>query len=120
MRQSTKVILYILLIVTGWAVGQYPYIPSFQIGFLNHVQPDITVLDKCVSITLLSFSIALFFVFWHRLWLMLIMLFITWGFFNNTVDELSNKASIFSTSEKVSLLFALLTTSILIWKHRQK
>ncbi len=120
MKQSTKVVLYLILILTGYLVGQFPYIPSFELGFIKYEQASIETLDKCVSITLLTFSIALFFVFWERLWLMLIMLFITWGFINNTVDEFANKATTFSTSEKISLLFALLTTSYLIWKHRQK
>jgi len=120
MKQKTKIILYLLLIVTGWAVGQYPYVPSFKIWFISHVQPNITVVDKCVSVTLLCFSLALFFVFWKHFWGMLIMLFFTWGFFNNAVDEFTNRASIFTSNEKLSLLFALLTTSILIWKRHRK
>lgn len=120
MTQTQKTIGYLLLIVIGWAVGEYPYIPTFQLGFISHIQPDIEVLDKCISITLLAFSLGLFFALWHNLWLMIVMLFITWGMFNNAVDEWTNQAELFGTTEKISLLFALLTTSILIWKHRQK
>jgi len=120
MSIRTKIILYATILIIGYAVGEYPRIPSFQLGFITHTQPDITVVDKCVSITLLAFSLVLFFVFWNRFWLMLIMLLFTWGFMGNALDEFTNQASIFSLNEKISLLLALLTTSILIWKHRQK
>jgi len=120
MSQTQKTIAYLLLILTGWSVGQYPYIPSFQLGFFSHIQPDIDVLDKCISITLLAFSLGLFFALWHNFWLMLIMSFISWGMFNNAVDEWTNQNEIFGITEKISLLFALLTTSILIWKRHKK
>jgi hypothetical protein len=120
MSSTTKIILYVILICVGWGVGEYPHIPSFSTSFYNHIQPDITVVDKCVSITLLSFSLVLFFVFWNRFWVMLIMMFFTWGFFGNALDEFTNQAGIISFNEKISLFLALLTTSILIWKHRQK
>ena len=120
MTQTQKTIGYLLLIVVGWAVGEYPYIPTFQLGFISHVQPDYTILDKCVSITLLAFSLGLFFALWHNLWLMIVMLFITWGMFNNFVDEMNDTATYLTTNEQISLLFALLTTSILIWRHRRK
>jgi len=46
---------------------------------------------------------------------------VTWGMFNNAVDELTNQATMFGTSEKLSFLFALLTTIVLIWhRHRMR
>ena len=120
MTQTQKTIGYLLLIVIGLAVGEYPYIPTFQLGFISHIQPSIEVLDKCISITLLAFSLGLFFALWHNFKLMVTMIFITWGMFSNAIDEWTNQAELFGTTEKISLLFALLTTSILIWKHRQK
>jgi len=120
MNQTQKTIAYLLLIVIGWGIGEYPYIPSFQLGFINHTQADITLFDKCISITLLAFALGLFLALWHNFWLMVIMSFITWGMFNNAVDEWTNRAEILGTAEKISLLFALLTTSILIWKRHKK
>lgn len=120
MNQTQKTIAYLLLIVIGWGIGEYPFIPSFQLGFFSHIQPDISIFDKCISITLLAFSLGLFFALWHNFWLMVTMAFITWGVFNNAMDELTNKAEILGSMEKISLLFALLTTSILIWKHHKK
>ena len=120
MSTAQKTIAYILLIVIGWGVGEYPFVPSFQLGFVSHVQPDIAVFDKCISITLLAFSLGLFFALWHNFKLMIIMSFISWGMFNNAVDEWTNKPELFSMTEKISLLLALLTTSILIWKRHKK
>lgn len=120
MSTAQKTIAYILLIVIGWGVGEYPFVPSFQLGFVSHVQPDIVVFDKCISITLLAFSLGLFFALWHNFKLMIIMSFISWGMFNNAVDEWTNKPELFSMTEKISLLLALLTTSILIWKRHKK
>lgn len=120
MSTGQKTIAYILLIVIGWGVGEYPAIPSFQLGFVSHVQPDIVMFDKCISITLLAFSLGLFFALWHNFKLMIIMSFISWGMFNNAVDEWTNKPELFSMTEKISLLLALLTTSILIWKRHKK
>ena len=120
MSTAQKTIAYILLIVIGWGVGEYPFVPSFQLGFISHVQPDIAMFDKCISITLLAFSLGLFFALWHNFKLMIIMSFISWGMFNNAVDEWTNKPELFSMTEKISLLLALLTTSILIWKRHKK
>lgn len=120
MSTGQKTIAYILLIVIGWGVGEYPFVPSFQLGFISHVQPDIVMFDKCISITLLAFSLGLFFALWHNFKLMIIMSFISWGMFNNAVDEWTNKPELFSMTEKISLLLALLTTSILIWKRHKK
>jgi len=111
---------YIVLILIGYFVGQYPYVPSFRLYGLIHIQPDYTILDKCMSITLLTFSLALFFVFIHNFWLRIITGFMTIGFINNMIDELLNHSSIFGTQEKISLFFALLTTSILIWIRTTK
>lgn len=111
---------YLLLIWVGWVVGEYPRIPSFTLGVLHHLQPSIENYDKCIATTLLAFSMALLFALWDNIWLMISMIFITWGMFNNFIDEINNTATILTTNEQLSLLFALLTTSILIWKHRRK
>lgn len=115
----SKTILYILLIVIGWAVGQYPYIPSFELYGYQHIQPDYHVLDACISVTLLAFSLALFFVFINNFWLRIIIGFMVCGFINNAYDEFAKTTSVFGTSEKISLLLALLTTSLLIWIRRR-
>lgn len=120
MSTTQKTIAYILLIIIAWGVGEYPHIPSFKLGFISHAQPSIQVLDKCVSITLLAFSIGLFFALWHNFWIRVTMIFITWGMFSNVVDEWKNQAEIFDTIEQISLLFALTTTSYLIWKRHRK
>ena len=72
---KTKIIIYLLILTIGWLIGEYPHIPSFHFSFISHEQPDITVVDKCVSITLLAFALVLFFVFFHNFWVMVIMLF---------------------------------------------
>lgn len=120
MTQRNKTIAYFGIILIGWIIGEYPYVPSFQLGFISHAQPSIQVLDKCVSITLLAFSIGLFFALWHNFWIRVTMIFITWGMFSNVVDEWKNQAEIFDTIEQISLLFALTTTSYLIWKRHRK
>lgn len=120
LNQTQKTFAYILLILVGYGVGQYPFIPSFTFMNYCHVQPSIDVFDKCISITLLAFSLGLLFALWHNFWVMLIMLFITWGMMNNVVDEFTGQAGLLGLSEKLSLLFALLTTSILIWKRTRK
>lgn len=117
--QRTKTILYLLLILTGWGVGQYCQIPSFNWLWINHIQPDIAVFDKAISVTLFTFSLTIYFALWHNKWLNIVMVFITAGFLNNMIDELNNKASILTTTEQVSLLFALTTTSYLIWKRHK-
>ena len=111
---------YLLLIWIGWLAGEYPHIPSFTLGFIRHLQPSIEVYDKCIATTLLAFSLALLFALWHNIWLMISMVFIVCGMFNNFVDEIGGTASYLNTNEQILLLFALLTTSILIWKRHRK
>ena len=120
MSQTQKTIAYLFLILFGYLVGQYPFVPSFKIFNFIHTQPGIEVFDKCISITLLAFSMGLLFALWHNFWLRVVMSFINGGMFNNVVDEFTDKQSIFSTNERISLLLALLTTSILIWKRHRK
>lgn len=121
MTQRNKTIAYFGIILIGWIIGEYPYVPSFQLGFIVHQQPDYTVFDKCISVTLFSLSFSLLLALWHNKWLMILLSFITWGMFNNLVDEFTHNSHLFGTSEKISLLLALTTTTILIWKkHRQK
>lgn len=120
MKTKTKVLIYLIILITGWLVGQYPRIPSFNVWFIEHIQPNIEVFDKCTSITLLAFSLVLFFAFWHHFYVMLILMFFTWGFFGNALDEFTYNAGVFTLNEKISLLFALLTTTVLIWRHHRK
>lgn len=115
-----RTIGYLFLIWGGWFMGEYPHIPSFTLGFIRHTQPPIEQYDKCIAFALLAFSLTIFFALWKNFWIMVSMMFITWGMFNNFVDEVTNQASVFTTAEQVSLLFALLTTSILIWKAQKK
>ena len=111
---------YLLLIWVGWLVGEYPHIPSFTIGFIRHYQPPIDVCDKGVATTLLAFSITILFALWNNIWIRITMIFMTWGFINNFIDEMSGNASYLSLNEQIALIFALTTTSFLIWIHRRK
>lgn len=119
----SKQVGYILLIIFAYGITQYCYIPSFSVPFMGHriihIQPEWTYFMKCVSITLLTLSLCLLMALWHYLWIRLIMGLVTWGMFNNAVDELTNQATLFGTSEKLSFLFALLTTIVLIWRKHQ-
>lgn len=118
--QIYKTIGYILLIITGYIIGQYPFINSFDFWVIHHIQPSIEVYDKCISVTLFIFSLALLFSLWHNFWLMVIMIFISWGMLGNLIDEMNNRATILTISEKISLLLALTTTAILIWTRHRK
>lgn len=119
----SKQVGYILLIIFAYGITQYCYIPSFSVPFMGyriiHIQPKWTYFMKCVSITLLTLSLCLLMSLWHHLWIQIIMGLVTWGMFNNAVDELTNQATLFGTSEKLSFLFALLTTIVLIWRKHQ-
>jgi hypothetical protein len=120
-REIRNTILYGIVIITGYLVGQYPRIPSFKMWIFEHVQTKhIEIIDKATAFTLLSFSIVMYFALWHNFWLKVIMVFIVCSMLNNFVDEMTNHISVFSQNEQISLLLALLTTSILIWKHRRK
>ena len=119
-KDYLKLIGYLLLIWSGYIVGQYPYIPSVKILGLVHIQPTIEVYDKCIAFALLTVYTALWFALHHYFWVMISLTFMAWGMFNNFVDEMTNKSGVYSTMEQLSLLMALLTTSILVWKHRKK
>lgn len=111
---------YLILIWVGYIVGEYPHIPSFTLGFIKHTQPSMEVYDKMLSITLFLVYATMMMLLWNNKWARISLIFITWGMFYNMVDELTNESEIFTLTEKISLLFAILTTSFLIWKHRQK
>lgn len=111
---------YLFLIWIGYLVGQYPFIPSFDILGYSHAQPGIDLYDKCIAFTLLSVYTTLLIALHRYFWVMVSLVFMSWGMFNNFIDEMTNQSGIFTRMEQISLLFALLTTSILIWKHRRK
>ena len=115
-----KVVIYLIIIWAGWLTSEYNFIPSFNWGWFAHTQPSIEYYDKCIAFTLLTVYLVLFFALWNNFWCMVSLLFMTWGMFNNFLDEMNNKATVLSTSEQISLLLALLTTSTLIWIHRKK
>ena len=114
-----KSVIYMVIIWAGWLTSEYNFIPSFHWHFLEHIQPGIENYDKCIAFTLLTVYLALFFALWHNFWCMVSLLFMTWGMFNNFLDEMNNKATVLSTSEQIGLILALLTTSILVWIHRK-
>lgn len=120
MQQKYKTIGYIILIISGYMIGQYPFIPSFNIWMINHIQHNIEVYDKCMSITLFIFSFVLLLSVWHNYWVKIVMIFINWGMLGNMIDELTDRATLLTFNEKLSLLFALITTSLLIWKRHKR
>lgn len=111
---------YLMLIWIGWAIGEYPHIPSFTLGLFRHEQPSIGVYDKCIAATLLIVFATLMIALWDNIWCRISLIFISWGMFNNFIDEMNDKASFLSKNEQISLLLAFLTTTILLWKHRKK
>ena len=119
-KHIIRTVGYLLLIWIGYIAGEYPRIPSFTLGFYHHLQPSQDIIDKGTAVTLLALSMTILFALWNNIWIMISMIFITWGMFNNFIDEMNDTATIFTTNEQISLLFALLTTSILIWRHRRK
>lgn len=120
-KAIANTIIYASIITIGYLVGQYPRIPSFKMWIFEHVQPkQLEIYDKATAFTLLTFSIVMYFALWNNIWLKIIMVFIVFSMTNNFFDEMTNQTSIFSVTEKLSLLLALLTTSILIWKRHRK
>ena len=111
---------YLALIWIGWFIGEYPMIPSFRFMSYTHIQPNIEVYDKCLSVFMLAICVALLAALWHRLWIRVSMLFITWGMVGNMIDEFNGQSQLLSTAEMVSFTMALITTTILIYKEWQK
>lgn len=123
MTERGKVITagYVCLILLGYLIGQYPYIPSFEFWFIKHTQPQkIEIFDRCIAATLLIFSVVMHLALFNNKWIRILMIFIVWSFINNFVDEFTGHTSTFSRTEQIGLLLALITTTYLIWKHRRK
>lgn len=115
-----KTSLYLLLIWAGYAIGEYPAIPTFKFLGIEHQQPGIAAYDRGIAGLLLVWSITLLLVFWGRFWARVSMVFICWGMFGNAIDEFSGRSGLFTTSEQIALLMALLITSIMIYRWKTK
>lgn len=113
----TKTAGYLLIIWVGYLSSEWTYIPSFHFMGISHLQPNEHTYSKCLAFTSLLVWSTLLLALWKNFWCMISLLFICWGMLNNFIDEMTNKQGVMTIGEQISLLLALLTTSILIWRH---
>lgn len=111
--------LYYSLLLSGYLLLQYCYIPSFKILGIVHEQPTWQAANKALAFAILTGYSSLLIALWGNTKVRYLCIFLVWGAWNNFWDEITNHNYYSNSMEVFSFIFALSTLIYSIWSKRQ-